>query len=120
MNKKNLQKIVYSHIFQKISPENHQVLVYICSRAVYQACGRLETRPVLTCETRRGFTIFVTRVVMAVPHDRDALFTMESAIRGYHIYKDIWNSTVGEQLDHHREADNIYNMYAVSVIKPGI
>ena len=25
-------------------------------------------------------------------------FKYESCIRGYHIYKDIWNSTVGEHL----------------------
>jgi len=49
----------------------------------------------------------------------DALFTMESALLGYHIYLSIWNSRVGEQLDCHYEDDNIHNMYVVAVIKPG-
>ena len=39
---------------------------------------------------------------------RDALFTMESAVGGYHVYQNIWNSRVGD-----------YDIYAVAVIKPG-
>jgi len=50
---------------------------------------------------------------------RDTLFTMESAVHGYHVYQSIWNSRVGEQLECRCENDNIHNMYAVAVMKPG-
>ena len=44
-------------------------------------------------------------------------FEYESCIRGYHIYKEIWNSTVGEHLICERETLNPTNRYAVAVIK---
>ena len=50
---------------------------------------------------------------------RDALFTMETAVHGYHVYQNIWNSRVGERLECRCEDDNIHDMYVVAVIKPG-
>ena len=44
-------------------------------------------------------------------------YEVESCIRGYHIYKDIWTSTVGEHLDCVREINNPEDPYAVAVIK---
>ena len=31
------------------------------------------------------------------------VFTVESCIRGYHVYKEIWESIIGEQLNFFRE-----------------
>ena len=41
-----------------------------------------------------------------------------SAIRGHHIYKEIWpNPNIGEQLHCKMENGNIHNMYAVAVTR---
>ena len=47
-------------------------------------------------------------------------FEYESCIRGYHIYKDIWSSTVGEHLICERETLNSTDRYAVAVLKDNI
>ena len=49
----------------------------------------------------------------------DVLFTMESAVRGYHVYQNILNSRVGERLECHCKDDNIHDMSTVAIIKPG-
>ena len=46
-----------------------------------------------------------------------ATFTVESCIRGYHVYKDIWNATIGEELECVRESDNPADRYAVAMKK---
>ncbi len=38
-------------------------------------------------------------------------------IRGYHVYKDIWDAVVGEILDCKRERDNVRDRYAVAVLE---
>ena len=47
-------------------------------------------------------------------------FEYESYIRGYHIYKDIWGSTVGEHLIREREMLNLTDRYAVAVLKDDV
>ena len=44
-------------------------------------------------------------------------FTFTSCVRGYHVYKDIWNPTVGETLNCEREARNAQDPYAVCLNK---
>lgn len=53
-------------------------------------------------------------------HD-DAWFSarVNGAVRGYHVYGDIWNPYVGEQLTTERESDNTEDKYAVAVRKDG-
>ena len=46
-------------------------------------------------------------------------FCLNSVVRGHHIYKDIWNSIHGEELNCKREISNVHDLYAVSVIKHG-
>ena len=41
-------------------------------------------------------------------------------MRGYHIYKDIWDTMIGEELLCKREPDNRSDRYAVAVKKDGI
>ena len=48
-----------------------------------------------------------------------ASFSVESVIRGHHVYKAIWSSVLGEELQCHREVGNIHDLYAVSIVKPG-
>ena len=44
---------------------------------------------------------------------------MECCVRGYHVYKDTWNATIGEELECNPEAGNRADRYAVAVIKAG-
>ena len=44
---------------------------------------------------------------------------MESCVRGYHVYKDIWGAAVGEELDCTRERGNPREAYAVAVVRNG-
>ena len=42
-------------------------------------------------------------------------FQKESCVRGYHIYRDLWDAV--EELECQREHGNATDMYAVAVIK---
>ncbi|CAH3013886.1 unnamed protein product [Porites evermanni] len=42
-------------------------------------------------------------------------YSFRSCIRGYHVYKDIWDSVVGEVLDCEHEPDNPHDTHAVAV-----
>ena len=44
-------------------------------------------------------------------------FAIEAIIRGYHIYKDIWESSVGKQLFCEIEENNTHNSHAVAIVK---
>ena len=46
-----------------------------------------------------------------------AVHEMESCIRGYHIYKDVWVAVIGEDLSCEREPLNHVDRYAVAVLK---
>ena len=43
-------------------------------------------------------------------------FEFVSAVRGYHIYKDIWEPSVGEKLIAHREFGNQFDKFAIKVL----
>ena len=47
-------------------------------------------------------------------------FEYESCICGYHIYKDIWSSTVSEYLICEKETMNLTDRYAVAVLKDDV
>ena len=40
-------------------------------------------------------------------------------IRGYHVYKEVWEASVGETLTYEREPGNAADRYAVAVKKDG-
>lgn len=46
-------------------------------------------------------------------------FEKECVIRGYHVYKEIWEATIGEELDC-RSQSNTVDQYDVAVMKSGI
>ena len=52
--------------------------------------------------------------------DEYETFAVESMVRGYHVYKDIWISAVGEELPCVREMENLRDPFAVAVARSGI
>ena len=42
---------------------------------------------------------------------------MRSCVRGYHVYKDVWTATIGEELVCRRERGNAHDIYVVAVWK---
>ena len=47
-------------------------------------------------------------------------FCVESCVRGYHIYKDIWEASIGEELPCQRESGNRADPFAVAVVRSGV
>ena len=47
-------------------------------------------------------------------------FESESCVRGYHIYQELWEAAIGEDLECQRERGNTADAYAVSVLSEGI
>ena len=44
-------------------------------------------------------------------------YSVESCVRGYHVYKDVWEASVGEDLSCQRESGNSADPFAVAVVK---
>ena len=44
-------------------------------------------------------------------------YTVKSCVRGYHVYKDIWEASIGEELICVRETSNPKDPFAVAVVK---
>ena len=42
-------------------------------------------------------------------------FTIDSMIRGYHVYKDVWSSFIGEMLYCRRDICNHHDPFAVAI-----
>ncbi len=57
---------------------------------------------------------------MASQDTSDLVHTLDSAVRGHHIYKRIWTPTVGEKLQLRPEEDNQSDPKAVAVLKHGV
>ena len=47
-------------------------------------------------------------------------FEVEAMVHGYHKYKDIWEATLGENLECQRENRNIHDIDAVAVLRSGV
>ena len=47
-------------------------------------------------------------------------FLLELAVCGYHVYKEIWSSILGEELQCFCEIGSIHDLYAVKVVKTGM
>ena len=45
--------------------------------------------------------------------------TVRTAVRGYHIYKEVWTPAIGEEFVCRQERDNDHDRHAVSVHKEG-
>ena len=47
-------------------------------------------------------------------------YTVESVIRGHHVYKHIWTPLSGEELALERELHNPHDRYATTIMKDGV
>lgn len=45
---------------------------------------------------------------------------VETVIRGYHVYKEIWTTTLGKVLTCRQETDNFHDRFAVAVLKGSV
>ena len=45
------------------------------------------------------------------------LAIVDSAVRGYHVYKDVWKPAIGEKLHAEQEPDNAADKFAMKVVK---
>ena len=48
-------------------------------------------------------------VIVTMSVSSGARFMVKNCVRTYHLYKDIWDATVGEELECVRESDNPTN-----------
>ena len=54
--------------------------------------------------------IHVTKIELAMER-----FCIDSCVRGYHVYSDIWSASVGEELPCEREDGNSADPFAVAI-----
>ena len=48
-----------------------------------------------------------------------AAFALESYVRGHHVYHTVWTPVIGDVLPVKREETNLYDRFAVAVLKDG-
>ena len=49
---------------------------------------------------------------------KENILTVQSAIRGFHVYKSIWQPEESEKLMHEHEENNKYDLFAIKVCRP--
>ena len=54
---------------------------------------------------------------MAVNED---VYVIQSKIRGYHVYKNVWEASIGERLSCSKEVNNVHDPYCVGVVRSGV
>ncbi len=47
-------------------------------------------------------------------------FTVESTVRGYHVYRAVWDASNEEELSCERESGNPHDLYAVAIARAGV
>ena len=55
----------------------------------------------------------------ATTPDINDTFQLDSVVRGYHMYKDIWTTIYGEELQCACEVGNVQDLYAIGIVKEG-
>lgn len=50
----------------------------------------------------------------------EEVYFVHSKIRGYHVYKDLWEASIGEKLTCQKELNNVHDPYCVGVIRRGL
>lgn len=63
--------------------------------------------------------VYVSRLAGLMAAGVDTL-SVESSIRGHHVYKDTWTPVSGQVLDTRQEHGNAHDQYAVSVLHHGL
>jgi len=76
--------------------------------------------------TRRHNPLKSLRLYLAVPcmasqpPSESVEFEIESFVRGYHAYMNVWEPRIGEVLALEREPHNVMDQLAISVVKSGL
>ena len=75
-----------------------------------------------SCNSHRHFKSSVgeTEFQTPVPVMAAISFSVESAVRGYHVYQATWSAVIGEELNCHREEGNVSDPFAVAVVRAGV
>ena len=47
-------------------------------------------------------------------------FSVNAMVRGYHVYQDIWDASVSEELPCQREPGNSHDPFAVAIVRAGV
>ena len=47
-------------------------------------------------------------------------YSIHTSVRGYHVYKDVWEAALSQLLPCQREPGNIHDPYAVAVVETGV
>jgi len=47
------------------------------------------------------------------------VLAISSAVRGFHVYKDIWKPSISDKLAGEREFDNYFDKFAIKVVNNG-
>ena len=68
--------------------------------------------------TSKYFCVVKTMISVAFSDDMKVC-KRNSCVHGYHIYKDVWDAVIGEELQCEREHDNGSDWYAVAIKKDG-
>ena len=61
----------------------------------------------------------MTDETLEIPEMAVFELTVRTAVRGYHIYKEVWTPAIGEEFVCRQERDNDHDRHAVSVHKEG-
>ena len=65
------------------------------------------------------FALYTCAWLVSMMAAGSSILTVDSVIRGHHIYKVIWTPTLGVELQLMPEEDNIHDNHAVAVMKEG-
>ena len=84
------------------------------------ACARFisHARVVGTCQERaERKSLERIRLEMATSTTDTEMLSIEEMVRGYHVYQEIWDAALGEQLSCKREPGNCKDPFAVAVVR---
>ena len=76
--------------------------------------GRIHVVPVIFTG---WFCTFVDQLQVVRSWKAMPTFEVEAMVRGYHVYKEIWDASIGEELLCAREPTNPCDPFAIAVVK---
>ena len=48
--------------------------------------------------------------------ENNATYAVQTVVRGYHVYKEVWSATVGQVLPCQQERGNVHDSYSVATV----
>ena len=93
--------------------------------APVQLLCRCDTRACATQQYTRNVRIADQTLHCAQAFPREAAnmsssYALQTIVRGYHAYKDIWNAATGQILSCQCERGKVHDPYAVDVVERGV